>query len=369
MRILMLNYEFPPIGGGASPVTLSLSRELVRAGHEVDVVTMGFRGLKARENIDGVSVYRVPSLRSRKDICHTHEMFLFDLMALPFCLNLVRKRRYDINHTHFIIPTSLVSYWLKKLTGLPYIVTSHGSDVEGYNPDRFRTLHRFIRPFWRRLAKEASCLTSPSQGLKELILKRDKRLKVKVIPNGFYLPELNTHPRKLKILLVSRLFERKGFQYFLEAIKNMQFDGEINIVGDGPYRARLEEIARCIDKDIRFWGYIDSSSHEYKALYTSSSIFVFPSKMESFGLVLLEAMAYGLAAITTSTNSLREVGGDACLYVRPESASDIRLALEKLIKDSALRKELQQKSRERARRFTWPRITEEFLSIYKEVLN
>jgi len=374
MRILMLNYEFPPIGGGASPVTLSLSRELVRAGHEVDVVTMGFRGLKARENIDGVNVYRVPSLRSRQDICHTHEMFSFDLMALPFCLNLVKKRQYDINHTHFIIPTSLVSYWLKKLTGLPYIITSHGSDVEGYNPDRFINLHKFIRPFWSGLANGASYLTSPSQGLKELILKRDKGLKVKVIPNGFNpvkdgISNKARIPEKPRILLVSRLFERKGFQYFLEAVRDMEFDNEINIVGDGPYRARLEEIAKRINKNIRFRGYIDSSSREYKSLYASSSIFVFPSKMESFGLVLLEAMAYGLAVITTSTDSLRGVGGDACLYVRPESASDIRSALEKLLKDRTLREELQQKAKERAKRFTWPKITEEFLSIYKEVLN
>ena len=197
---------------------------------------------------------------------------------------------------------------------------------------------------------------------------------MRVIPNGLYLPPelvegVSLKPEKLKILLVSRLFDRKGFQYFLEAVRDMEFDGEINIVGDGPYRARLEKIAKGINKNIRFWGYIDSSSPEYKSLYTSSSIFVFPSKIESFGLVLLEAMAYGLAVITTSIASLKGVGGSACLYVRPENASDIRCALEKLLKDRALRENLQQKAKERARRFTWPKITEEFIELYKEVLN
>lgn len=364
----MLNYEFPPLGGGAGPVTLSLSKELVMAGHEVDVVTMWFKGLKREEVIEGVNVYRLSALRSRQDICHTHEMLSFDLTALPFCLGLVRKRRYDINHTHFIIPTSIVSYCLKKLTGLPYIITCHGSDVEGYNPDRFRILHKFIRPFWNILAREASFLTTPSDGLRHLILKRDNKLNVRVIHNGLYLPDVNSHPRELKILLVSRLFERKGFQHFLEAIKDIEFNGEINIVGDGPYRARLEEIARGIKKRIRFWGYIDSSSPEYKSLYSSSSIFVFPSKMESFGLVLLEAMAYGMAVITTSISSLREVGGEACLYVRPENQSEIRFALERLIRDNALRDGLRKKAMERAKRFTWPGITKEFLCLYKEVL-
>lgn len=369
MRILMLNYEFPPLGGGASPVTLSLSRELVMAGNEVDVVTMGFRGLKYRENIDGVNIYRVPALRSRQDICRTYEMLSFDLTALPFCLSLVKERQYDINHTHFVIPTSVISYCLKKLTGLPYIVTCHGSDIEGYNPDRFRNLHRFIRPFWGPLARGASYLTSPSEGLKRLILEKDANIRVRVIHNGLYIPEVKSNSRECKILMVSRLFERKGFQYVLEALREIDFKGDVNIVGDGPYRKKLEEMARGIDKNIRFWGYIDSSSPEYRSLYASSSIFVFPSKMESFGLVLLEAMAYGLAVITTSISSLKEVGGDSCLYVRPENTSDIRFAIERLLKDSLLRKELQEKARARAMKFAWPEITKEFLSLYEEVLN
>lgn len=367
MRILMLNYEFPPLGGGASPVTYALSKELVLSGHEVDVVTMGFRGLKKRENIDGVNIYRLPVLRSRKDVCHTHEMLSFDFVALPFCLGLVKGRKYDLNHTHFIVPTSLVSYGLKKLTGLPYLITSHGSDVEGYNPDRFRKLHKSIRPLWRRLAREAAYITTPSESLKNLILERDSRLRVKVIPNGLYMPEINSHPRLLKILLVSRLFERKGFQYFLEAIRDLEFEAEINIVGDGPYRSRLEEIAGSIKKDIHFWGHLDSSSPEFKSLYASSSIFVFPSKMESFGLVLLEAMAYGLAIITASTSALREVGGEACLYVRPENALDIRQALKKLLEDSHLREKLRKKARERAMGFSWPIIAQEFLELYQGV--
>jgi glycosyltransferase involved in cell wall biosynthesis len=365
----MLNYEFPPIGGGASPVTAALSRELVKFGNEVDVVTMGFKGLKPRENIDGVNVYRIPVMRMRQDICHTHEMLSFDLAALPFCLALVKKRKYHINHTHFIIPTGIISYCLKKLTGLPYIVTCHGSDIEGYNPDRFMNLHRLLRPLWNILARGPSYLTSPSGGLKDLIMKRDQRLKVRVIPNGLYLSEINLHSKKNNILLVSRLFERKGFQYFLEAIKDIEFHGEINIIGDGPYRARLEKMARDIKKNIRFWGYIDSSSPEYRSLYATSSIFVFPSKIESFGIVLAEAMAYGLAVITTSINSLKEVGGDACLYVRTENTGDIRLALEKLINDRTLREDMQRRAIGRAKNFTWPKIIEQFLSLYREVLN
>ena len=57
--------------------------------------------------------------------------------------------RYDVNHTHFIVPTGLLARLLKSWTGLPFVVTIHGSDVPGYNPDRFGLEHRLLGPLWR----------------------------------------------------------------------------------------------------------------------------------------------------------------------------------------------------------------------------
>ncbi|MBN2377577.1 MAG: glycosyltransferase, partial [Sedimentisphaerales bacterium] len=91
MKILTLNHEFPPVGGGASPVSFELCRHLVQLGHQVDVVTMGFGGLPGREVVDGVVVYRTPALRKRADICHTHEMATYLPGALPRALGLARR--------------------------------------------------------------------------------------------------------------------------------------------------------------------------------------------------------------------------------------------------------------------------------------
>ena len=159
----MLNYEFPPLGGGASPVCYGLSKELVKLGYGVDVITMGFKGLKKYEVVDGINVYRVPCLRSKKEICHTYEMLTYVVSAIPKALQLIRQKKYDINHTHFIIPTGVVSYILKKLTCLRYIITSHGSDVQGYNPDRFKLQHKLIKPLWTRIVANADVIVSPSK--------------------------------------------------------------------------------------------------------------------------------------------------------------------------------------------------------------
>ena len=115
-------------------------------GHEVDVVTMRYEGLPKFEVIEGINIYRVPCFRSRKDYCKTYEMASYIFSALPLIFKLVRSRNYDINHTHFIIPTGVLSLLIKKVTGLPYVITSHGSDVPGYNPDRFHNDHTLIRP-------------------------------------------------------------------------------------------------------------------------------------------------------------------------------------------------------------------------------
>ena len=74
LKILMLNHEFPPVGGGASPVTFELCRQLVKMGHIVDVVTMHYDKLPRFEKVEGFGVYRTPAIRKRPNICYTHEL-------------------------------------------------------------------------------------------------------------------------------------------------------------------------------------------------------------------------------------------------------------------------------------------------------
>jgi glycosyltransferase involved in cell wall biosynthesis len=182
---------------------------------------MGFKGLKEKEEINGVMVYRVPSIRKEQTVCQTHEMLSYCYSLYRFLPKLLKENKYDINHTHFIIPTGIISYLNK--SKIPYIITSHGSDVPGHNPNRFSMQHELLKPIWRKIVKNADRVITPSHYLKDMILKNVDTDNVTVIPNGFDTGSLNFDPKKKekKILLVSRLFEFKGFQYFLEAIKDM----------------------------------------------------------------------------------------------------------------------------------------------------
>ncbi|MBI3250257.1 MAG: glycosyltransferase family 4 protein [Candidatus Andersenbacteria bacterium] len=358
----MLNYEFPPIGGGGAPVSFELCRELVRRGHVVDVVTMHARGTKRFEVVDGINIFRVLSLRRKNEICYPYEMATYVASAIPFCLQRMRKHKYDLIHAHFIFPTGVVGAVLKWRTKVPLVVTAHGSDIPLYNPDRFRFLHRLLHPMWRKVVRSIDTLIAPSEYLKHHI-QTFANIPVTVIPNGFRMELIAPSIRERKILIVSRIFRRKGVQYFLEAIKDMDLDWEIIVAGDGPYLPQLKKQAENIKPRVNFTGFVQNDQLHY--LYETSSIFIFTSQNESFGVVLLEAMSAGLAIITTNVSALPEVVENTALLVEPNNPQQIREAVLKLINNKTLREELGNKGRERAKLFNWPTITARYEAAYR----
>jgi glycosyltransferase involved in cell wall biosynthesis len=370
MRILTLSYEFPPLGGGGARVVDGLARHLVKLGHEIDIVTMGFRGMPDAEVVDGVNVYRENSIRKRADICHTREMIPYLLSALPRVKRLVASRRYDINHTHFIFPDGAMAWMLGGLTGLRYVITAHGSDVPGYNPDRFQLQHCLLAPLWKRVVQNAECVVCPSAHLRALFEKRSRGARSEIIPNGMYAGKFDAgRSKRMRILVVTRMFERKGVQYLLEALRGRTLDCEINIVGDGPYLETLKRMAGDTCADIRFRGWLDNESGELKELYETSSIFVFTSRRENFPVNLLEAMTAGMAIVIAEDPGSAEVVGDAALRV-PDNRPDLFFAgLQQLIRDPTRCDELGRCARRRFEsHFAWPIIAGRYQALFESVI-
>ncbi len=362
----MLNYEYPPLGGGAAPVTKSLSEELVRRGHEVDIVTMGYDGLPEEENVNGVQVYRVPSIRKRLEMCTFHEMLSYCISAGRFLPKLLRENDYDINHTHFIIPTGAVSSLYHKK--VPFLVTTHGSDVPGYNPDRFQFQHALFRPFSIRILNKASCITSPSGYLKGEIIRIFGDRKITVIPNGIAVDAYCPQSKEKKILTVSRLFERKGIQYIIEAMKDVE-GYEYVVCGAGPYRPQLETLVEQLhlEHKVKLRGYLEPE--QVKTEYESAAIFILPSVSENFPVVLLEAMSAGCAIITSNTTGCAEAVGDAALLVPPKDPEAIKERLLTLINNENLYRGLGAQGRARVEReFAWSTVAKKYLSLYEKVL-
>lgn len=378
VRILMLNYEFPPLGAGGSTSSFNLARNVVALGHEVDVVTMGFRGVPGEETMDGIRVYRVPSVRARREVCHTHEMATYVASGTLKAASLAGRNRYDVCNAHFIFPTGPIAYALRRLRGLPYVLTARGSDVPGHNPNRFRFDHQLLRPVWRGLVSDADAIVAVSRHLASRIEANAPGIAVQTIPNGcsplgpadetVRTSDAASANGRMRVLMVTRLHEFKGVQYMLEAASRVSLDLEVNIVGDGPYRRTLEAQAARIGKPVRFWGWLDRGSPDMWRLYRESSVFVFPSEREGSPAVVQEAMSAGLAVVAADSAGTPEVVGDAGILVSPKDPAGIADALVRLSENPALVQELSERARARVRQeFDWRDLARRYVDLYAEV--
>ena len=363
----MLCYEYPPLGGGGAKVVDGLTRELINQGQQVDLVTMGFKDLPNFEHKKTLRVFRVKSARIRTSICTWPEMIIYVLTSIPVIIKLCRHNDYYINHTHFIFPDGILAYILKKIKKIPYVITAHGSDVPGYNPDRFKILHKLLIPLWRLITSNAEQLIIPSENLNRLVKKVSKNNRTTIIPNGINLDKFSPNGRrKNKILVVTRMFERKGVQYFIEAVSGLNHGFAANIVGDGPYLGTLKKLSGA-KTNIKFLGFLDNGSRELRELYENSRIFVFTSEAENFPVVLLEAMISGLAIITTNDTGCAEVVGDGAILVNSKDSLAIKEALLKLINDPELCIKLGKIARKRAEDlFSWESVAKRHIHLYSQ---
>ncbi len=362
MKILSLTYEYPPIGGGGSVVAAAVNEELVRMGDEVTVLTSAMKGLPAEETVEGVVVHRTACVRRHRHYTTTAELLTTLLPTYLRGAQLIRAIKPDVIHAHFILPSGPLARALSARFNVPYVLTAHGSDVPGYNPDRFGLMHRMVKPAWRRIVEGAAAVTSPSRFLAGLMQQQGCAVPIVIVPNGH-----RPHPglgetRRNRVLVVARMFPRKGIQHFIDAVAGLGRDWEFVIAGDGPFRDQLEARARSVAPNVRFVGFVNRET--LRSLYESSRVLVFPSIQENFPMVLLEAMDAGCAIVTTNAEGCAEVVGDAGLVVPKGEPQGIRAALATLMRDPELVRDLSARARQRAASLTWPNI----VGRYREVL-
>ncbi len=369
MKILTICYEYPPVGGGGAKVVQGLVQGLVSKGHMVDLVTMRYAGLPKEETTERFRIFRAFCWRVHPDRCSPLEMVPYLISAWILLRKLCKANRYDLIHAHFILPDGILARLLHKPFNLPYVITAHGSDVPGYNPDRFTQLHKLLFPLWQWVVKPAATIAFPSRTLESLANRQSLSFPAVIIPNGFDQDRYSAdRPKQKRLLVVTRMFERKGVQYLIRALAGISPEVSVTVVGDGPYLKSLQSLAAELGVAIDFPGHLDNNSPQLKELYETSRIFVLPSEAENFPMVLLEAMAAGLAIITTSDTGCAEVVGDTALLVAPGDIDGLRDALQLLLADAALCQRKGRAARQRLdANFGWPAISERYLKLFQDV--
>ena len=388
LKILMFNYEFPPIGGGGGWVTYFLGKHFVAAGHQVTVVTSQFEDLPATEVIEGMTIRRVPVWRKNRDVCAVYEMLTYVISSTYYGQSIAKIFQPDVVQVFFGIPSGACAYWLQRIQNLPYVVFLGGRDVPRPNPDPpyYRWLYLLLKPIIRSIWHKAEQVVACSDGLRQLALATDPEIAIDVIPDGLELDRFAcpdkacpragsgaTDAESVKILTIGRLIPRKGFQFLIQAIPQMVSRArnpfQIDIVGDGPYRAQLQKMVKDlkIEKYVHFSGSVDYADLPDK--YRQADIFALCSSAEGMPLVVLEAMGAGLPIVASKVQGIEDlvaVGQNGAL-VEPGNIEQITDQLTNLINHPDQRRRMGETSVSRVQRYDWKNIAEAYLQIYQRI--
>jgi glycosyltransferase involved in cell wall biosynthesis len=183
------------------------------------------------------------------------------------------------------------------------------------------------------------------------------------IANGVDVDRFATGLKEDRILVASRLFERKGVQHVLEALAGLPGRYELDVAGDGPQRDALERQAAASGVPARFHGWVPRERLD--RFFERAAIFVLATASDNFPVSLLEAMASRCAIVTTRAGGCPEVVGDAALLVEPGDVAGLRDALARLTRDPELARDLGERAFRRAReRFGWAAIAARHEEVY-----
>jgi glycosyltransferase involved in cell wall biosynthesis len=374
MRILLVNSEHPPLGGGAGNASANIARELVGLGEEIAILTTRHDNLPIDTTKNGVRIYRCLSYRKSVHRSTILEQLSFMLGGVTDGLAFVRRWEPDVLVTFFGVPSGPVGLAAKSFMGLPYIVSLRGGDVPGFRPYDFKLVHTLLSPLIHLVWKKANDVVANSEGLRSLAEEFAPRLPIHVIPNGVDIKRFSSQNRDWEpahLLFTGRVVYQKGLDLLLNALSSLKDKKwHLTIVGDGPYREELQSLAHemGIDDCVTFAGWVEKDRILH--YYQKATLFVFPSRHEGMPNSVLEAMAMGLPVVASDIAGNRELVQDEKTGFLHPSRDIQRLAgaLAALIDDQNLRKEMGKRSRKRIEeQFTWKQTAQKYLELLQKV--
>ena len=375
MHILIINSEYPPIGGGAGNASANIARELAALGIQVSVVTAHFDNQPHQEIRDNVTIYRIPAVRRKQDRSGALEQIAFILSASFWTVNWARKNKPDSALAFFGVPSGAVAWILKLIYKIPYIVSLRGGDVPGYRPYDFKTFHKLIAPLLRVIWKNAFTIIANSNGLRDLALAFDPRFEIPIIPNGVDLEKYSVPERDWsspRLLSVGRIVHQKGLDLGLQTLSQLKdLAWTWSIVGDGPQLENLKSLAAELGMAdrINFLGW--QSRDELTKQYQQANIFLFPSRHEGMPNAMLEAMSTGLPVVATRIAGSEElvIEGETGFLAQTENVDELRESLRRILIDPSQRKKMGIASRQRVEKnYSWKNVAQQYKTYLEQIV-
>jgi L-malate glycosyltransferase len=380
MNILMINYEYPPLGGGGGVINKYLAEELSKTNH-ITLITTKFTDQKPYEICNDVEVFRVPvCLRNDQNAATLLSMLSFFPASLWRGYRLLTTCRFDLIHSMFVIPSAPSGLILAKMFCIPHILSILGGDI--YDPSKRLSPHKTI--LLHALVKKILMNADKVVGMSLDIIERATTYynisrKIELIPHSIKRPlfapktreALGYSPDDILLITVGRLIPRKGVHDLIYAIQSQHENVKLLIIGDGPERQKLQELAASlrVSDRICFLGYV-SEETKFQIL-NIADIYVSATCHEGFGLVFLEAMAVGLPIISYDNGGHVDFLSDnqSGFLVR---LGDLRALIQriKVLSEAAdLRRRMGQWNRQRVEDYYISRCAAKYQALYEAAVH
>ncbi len=367
MKVLMVGKFYPPeYVGGIEFSMYDLAMGLTKRGVEVDVIVTSNSDRTVTEDVEGVTVHRVRRVAkiSEQPISITY----------PFVMRkLLRQNNYDVVHLHFPYPGAELSCLFNRLRA-KLVVTYH------MDATFVMMAKQLYKPFMYACLRKADRILVSSdnllKGAEHLNNYHDKSLVVPLfVKDDWFDPPSRKAVEDLKIkygsylFYAGRLYKTKGVNFLIQAVRNL--DCNVVIAGAGPelgaWKSLVEELG--IEDRVFFVGSLEKA--RLKEFFYAAEVFCLPSisREESFGLVLIEAMAAGVPVIatelgtgTTYINKHEKTG----LVVKPGDVDMLENAVKRLTSDKEFRERMGKASKERAEKvFSERVVVKRIMDVYR----
>jgi phosphatidyl-myo-inositol alpha-mannosyltransferase len=369
---LVSPYDFAYPGGVTEHVA-HLAKEFRSRGHDVHIVVPSSDDEAEPTLAVDAQVHRIGRVVSIPANGSVARITL-SLRSYLQAKRLLREQQFELIHLHEPM-----------MPALPLTVLRHSRSVNvgTFHAYRNKALAYFyakpiLQPFYHKLHGHIA-VSNAARDFVGVYFPGDYR----VIPNGIDYARFNRRQAPIAelddgrptVLFVGRLEKRKGLRFLLRAwplVLERCPQARLVVIGRGrPLEGYRRFAARqgWSESSVRFAGYVPAE--DLPRYYQSSAVFCAPNTgQESFGIVLLEAMAAGVPIVASSIPGYRDVltDGREGLLVEPKDPQSIAAAIGRLLDDPALRATMGEHGQQKARAFDWPRVAEQVLAYYDDVL-
>ncbi|HOF34136.1 MAG TPA: glycosyltransferase family 4 protein [Spirochaetota bacterium] len=376
-KILIINYEFPPLGGGGGVASYDLALEWVK-NYDVDVLTSSYKDIPSFEVMKGINIHRVGVLgRNSRDAASFLSMYTYLITGFFKGIKLARKNKYTAINTHFAVPSGPLGYIISRIFRIPNVLSIHGGDI--YDPSKKTSPHRSLifKAVVKFVLNHADRVVAQSSNTQENALKYYSPNKsVDIIPlayhpqkkpvSSFKLPELKKG--EFSLITIGRLVKRKSVETIIEAFaKEKELKLKLYVLGDGPEKEFLMNLSEKLgvrDK-IYFAGFVtEKRKYEYLNL---SDAYIMTSLHEGFGIVFMEAMDCSLPIICTNHGGQTDFlfHEKNALMINVGDVSACAESIKRMVKDKKLYQKLAKNNKADVRKFYAENVAKQYEDIFK----